>query len=258
MTLASFMKKFVYVPERAGYIGIEREAFIADCRGQIIAAAPRVLAPLAGGNEEFGYELSACQIETRIGPVVIDAVSDALTENDAHLNGLLGAHGLTPLHAEVGPEDMPLDVYPDPTGRYAALTRDMPRDVLLSACRVIGTHIHVGMPSHGIALLVYNHIVTHTPRLCGMGDGSEGARLAIYRQMAPESDPMPYASWRAFYAAAQAQGFAEDPRKCWTFVRISVHGTLEFRMFGATDSLLKIESWTRECHGLCMDALEHI
>jgi gamma-glutamyl:cysteine ligase YbdK (ATP-grasp superfamily) len=149
---------------------------------------------------------------------------------------------------------MPLDVYPDPTGRYQKITRDMPREVLTAACRIIGTHVHIGMPDHETALRVYNRLCPYFEHLCEMGNGSFGERLAIYRQMAPKYKPTPYESWEDFYGSACKKGFVEDPRKCWTLIRISVHGTIEFRMFGATDNHERIVRWATKCHELCMEA----
>lgn len=150
---------------------------------------------------------------------------------------------------------MPLDVYPDPTGRYQRITKDMPRKILRAACRVIGTHVHVGMRDHEMALRVYNYAIRHLAELCEMGNGSFGERLAIYKQMAPDYEPKPYASWEEYYNTALEKGFAEDPRKCWTLIRISVHGTIEFRMFGATDSIDRIVSWATRCHQICQEAM---
>jgi ribosomal protein S18 acetylase RimI-like enzyme len=51
------------------------------------------------------------------------------------------------------------------------------------------------------------------------------------------------------------KGFDKDPRKCWTLIRISKNGTIEFRMFGATPSLERIVGWAKLCHDLCKEAM---
>lgn len=251
MLVEEFKKKFRYNQNKIGYVGIERECFTADKTGVIVPLAHKVLASVKKGAE-FGYELSACQVETRVGPCLLGELSGNLRERDIQLNSALGNCGLSVLHTEVGPEDMPLDVYPDPTGRYQEITKNMPREILSAACRVIGTHVHVGMGNHEMALRVYNHVTHHYKDLCEAGNGSFGERLAIYKKMAPDFEPKPYASWDEYHQTALEKGFAEDPRKCWTLIRISVHGTIEFRMFGTTDSIKRIVEWANRCHRLCL------
>jgi gamma-glutamyl:cysteine ligase YbdK (ATP-grasp superfamily) len=150
---------------------------------------------------------------------------------------------------------MPLDVYPDPSGRYQRMVKTMPRACLIAACRVIGTHIHIGMPNHEVALRTYNHVISECDYLCTKGNGSFGERLDIYREVAPDCDPMPYADWSHFYKTACEKGFDKDPRKCWTLIRISKHGTLEFRMFGATSSVNRVIGWANLCHQLCAEVM---
>jgi hypothetical protein len=280
MSLLEFERQFHFKRALAGNVGVEREQFLQSKKGKIVPYAARVLGVyekkgipqhltepyrfgpgereyityLAARPDEFGYELSACQIESRTGPSKMRALKCKLTETDARLRLLLQHFNLTPLYAEVGPKDMSLEVYPDPTGRYQRITKNMPCNVLLAACRVIGTHVHVGMPDHKTALRVYNHAIQHLHELCELGNGSFGERLAIYRQMASKYLPQPYASWQEYYETACAEGFEEDPRKCWTLIRISVHGTIEFRMFGATDSIPRIVRWAARCHELCTEA----
>lgn len=276
MTIDQFKSLFKYDPSKVGYLGVERECFIVDADEKIVPSAEEVLAGLESGiqitpwhphwaiqissvvrnkDRAFGYELSACQMGSRIGPCRLEDLNNQLQYRDKQLESALRHYDLHALHVEVGPEDTPLDVYPDPTGRYQRLTKNMPREILSAACRVIGTHVHVGMRDHDMALRVYNYVVRHFAELCELGNGSFGERLAIYKQMAPDYEPKPYASWEEYYQTALLKGFAEDPRKCWTLIRISVHGTIEFRMFGATDSTARIVKWATRCRDLCQAAL---
>lgn len=253
MSLEAFQNRFRFRPELAGFVGVEREAFLADADGNIVPRAAQVLCGL--NSRAFGYELSACQVETRVGPKLLARLGEHLTGREAQLSAALQRHGLNARHTEVGPANMPLEVYPDPTGRYERMTKDMPPSILLAACRVIGTHVHIGMPDHESALAVYNSVCRHWRDLCDLGNGSFGERLAIYKQMAPNYEPRPFKSWQHYYETACAQGFAEDPRKCWSLIRVSAHGTVEFRMFGATDSIPRIVSWAQRSHELCYEAL---
>lgn len=258
MDLKTFQSKFAFKPEGAFLVGVERECFLADLSGRIVPHAPQVIAHAKCSGipiESIGYELSACQIETRTVPALVDRLPFEVEWPERELNRTLRDLDLQALHVAVAPADMPLDVYPDPTGRYAEITRDMPHEVLLAACRVAGTHVHIGMPDHETALQVYNGVLKHARELCAYGGGLEGERLQIYRVVAPDREPKPYEDWPAFLRAAEEKGFAENPRNCWTLIRISVHGTLEFRMFSATPSRDSVVEWGSLCHRLCLEAL---
>ncbi|MFA7252699.1 MAG: glutamate-cysteine ligase family protein [Candidatus Paceibacterota bacterium] len=256
-----FRNLFVFNAENAMRVGVEREAFIIDSDGEIIPTANSILKYLNRHvpihSEHYGYELSACQIESRIGPHHLQDIERQLFETEACLTDCLSEmnRGWRLSHKEVAPETMPLDVYPDPSGRYQEIVKSMPREVLSAACRVIGTHVHVGMPDHETALMVYNSVVGQTEKLCQLGDKSRGERLKIYKVVAPNCQPPIYRNWRDFHSQAVAKGFNYDPRKCWTLIRISKHGTIEFRMFGATADIREIVSWVRCCHSLCEQAL---
>jgi gamma-glutamyl:cysteine ligase YbdK (ATP-grasp superfamily) len=259
--LEAFRERFSFKPTGAFLVGVERECFVTNSDGNLVPQSQKILSCLKDilklNGTGFGYELSACQIESRVGPCFLEELHGCLNDRDAQLNVALDHCGLSVLHTEVGPEDMSLEVYPDPTGRYQQIVKNLPREILLAACRVIGTHVHIGMRDHDTALHVYNYVIRHLAELCEVGDGSSGERLAIYKQMAPDYEPKPYASWDGYYQTALAKGFAEDPRKCWTLIRISVHGTIEFRMFGTTDSTDRVVDWATRCHELCQEAMMH-
>ena len=268
--LEAFKSQFRFNPAMAFLVGVERECFTADEHGTIVPAAPAVLehirvngwqnpsGPMHGTlvdpGKQVGYELSACQVETRTNPVRLENLEAELSYQQQELERSMLSCGFRALYTEVAPDTMPLDVYPDPSGRYATVTASMPREVLLAACQVAGTHIHVGMPDHETALRVYNSVIGETERLSRLGDHTNGKRLAIYRVVAPQCDPKPYQSWDEYHALAKAKGFENDPRSCWTLIRIAVHGTIEFRMFGVTRSAKEIVSWAKECRDLCLEA----
>lgn len=252
--MQEFMNLFRFDSRKTLFLGVERECFLVRPGVGISAIAPDVL-KLLPDKQRFGYELSACQLEERIGPCPVSDVGPQLRLNQATIASAEQQLGFQRLHVEVAPEDMPLDVFPDPTGRYQEITKEMPRDRLLAACRVAATHVHVGMPDHTIALKTYNRVIKHLDPLCQMGDGSDGERLRIYRTMAPDFMPRPYECWEQYQQEAVEKSFVEDPRRCWHLIRLSVHGTIEFRMFGTTSDLRKVEGWAKECHRLCEDAM---
>lgn len=250
--MKAFRQLFNFDQSKTMFVGVEREFFTIDSQGSIVPKAKLVL---ENANGSFGYELSACQVESRIGPCRLASLMAKLVEVDESLAVYFKLAGLNCGTYEVAPADIPLDVYPDPSRRYQEMVKRMPRETLLAACRVIGTHIHIGMPDHETALKVYNRVIEKCSMLCALGDGSSGERLKIYRTVAPDCDPRPYESWQEFHDYARAKGFDQDPRKCWNLIRISKHGTIEFRMFGATSSLEKIVNWAKLCHDLCQEAL---
>lgn len=253
MEISEFTKKFNFCEEKKLFVGVERECHLVGESGAIVPMAAKVLENIK--DEHFGYELSACQLESRTDPVQLEHLKDALSRNDLIARATLDGLSLGCSHKEVAPFDMPLDVYPDPTGRYQQIVKNMPVEILRAACRVIGTHVHIGMPDHETALQVHNEIICHTGDLVSLGDGSNGERLEIYRIMAPDAIPAAYASWDDFYSMACVKGFEQDPRKCWTLIRISVHGTIEFRMFGTTDDLDTIVGWATRCWKICADSM---
>ena len=254
-----FFAKFKFDQSKAGFVGIEREQFILDrTTRSIIPIVHQYLKHIQSLDNaidqnrfQFGYELSACQLESKIGPCSLGKIGQWLKESDEILESIDGELGLSRMHIELAPESIPLDIYPDPTGRYQKITKNMPREILAAACRVAGTHILIGMPDMETAISVYNKVIAHTDKLIEMGDLSLGKRMELYRVMAPRYYPKTIASTDELYRQARAFGFADDPRKCWTLIRISVHGTIEFRMFGATESIGQIVEWASRCYTLC-------
>ncbi len=254
-TLKKFQDRFLFSPQHAFKFGVEREFFLADRSGTIVPRAQSVYEALyAQWGDLFTYELSACQIESRTEIVQAESLHEHLRECEEKLDDVLVSLGLQKLYIEVAPNDMSLAVYPDPSGRYAALKASMPKDVLLAACRVAGTHVHIGMPDAATALRVYNSVVKHCDRLSQLGDGSHGQRLMIYKKVAPQCQPLPYKNWEHFHEVAQKEGFANNLRNCWTLIRLTKHGTIEFRMFGVTQSLSRVVAWANTCRELCVDA----
>lgn len=269
LSLQDFKAKFKFVPEKAFYMGVEREYFIADRNDRIVPRAPELLRAMqsvrcGSGRTEpldptrlFTYELSACQIEGRTNPCASpEELELELRTNQDILRTGMEAMGCRPCYQEVGPANMPLSIFPDPTGRYQEIVRQMSTDKLRAACSIIGTHIHIGMPDHATALRVYNRVIKYTARLCRIGDHSGGQRLRIYHELSPECVPTVYPSWKVYYDYCKENGFSKDPRCCWTLIRISVNGTIEFRMFGTTEYSGRIVNWAKECRQMCMDAAE--
>ncbi len=252
----TFRKRFAFRKDGGLLVGIEREGFVTK-DDEIVPYAHDVLEETRKRRMKtsFGYELSACQIETRIGPCLIGSLEKELRTSEEELREALRSQSLDVSYKEVAPETMPLDVYPDPSGRYARLVESMPEETLRAACRVAGLHVHIGMPDHETALRVFNQVIASTKILMRLCDESRGERLALYRAMKPDFLPHAYGSWEEFYKEAVLKGFVENPRDNWALIRLTVHGTIEFRMFGATDNLQRVCEVAGICHSLCADAI---
>jgi len=167
-----------------------------------------------------------------------------LLENDN--NGAMAARsiGLRLQAMETAPSNMSLEIYPDP--RYLRIASSIPRRMLRAACRVAGTHVHVGVPSIETALALSNSLREQMSDLIDMGDGSQGKRIALYKKMARNWDPPHYDSPEHYFEVASSQGFAANPRDCWHLIRINPKGTVECRMFGATPFVDETLYWV-EC-----------
>lgn len=247
-----FLRQFKFDPEKNLKVGLERECHFRNEKGKIVPIAREVLNYLGTENGRFIHELSACQLEWRIGPCFVSELKEKLIEDEIILEKAEKKLVFTRSFVEVASENMPLDVYP--TRRHQRIVKDLPRPVLLAACQIIATHVHIGMPDHQRALKVYNSVIKNFDELCRLGDHSNGRRLKLYKLMAPQCNPPHYYSWRDFYDLAVRHGFTGDPQSCWHLIRLSIHGTIEFRMFGATSDLDEIVSWTTLCRELCQKA----
>ena len=269
-----FCGRFTFDEKRYGNLAVEVECFIVDKDGAVVPRAHDVLDQfgLAGWEQlkmehpgDVAYrdhdsgivaknELSGCQLEINTRPCeTVAELRQQLTYAYRQIAAMCSKLGLRPWYHEFGPKDMPLDVFP--SERYHKIVKKWKRKRRLAACRVTATHIHVGMLNKTVALKVYNWLVQHCKQLCAMGDHSEGQRLAAFKEtIYPQSRPEPYQDWQAFYATAVKRGFTVDIRQCWTLIRISKHGTIEFRMFGSTPSIDEIIGWAEHCRNLCMQA----
>lgn len=259
MSLYCFMKQFIFDRSKSLYIGVEQECFLANKKGEIKPYSAQVLRRLMSADTGRGYtyshELSACQLEYRVGPVPLTGLLDRLLSAEGDLIKVITKSRFRRIHSEVGPTDMPLAISPDPSGRYEKIAKRLPKTVLSDACRIIGTHIHIGMPDHATALKVYNRVIKESQWLCDLGDGSAGRRMRMYQHVSKGCRIKRYESWGEFLYDARGQGFEFDPRSCWSLIRISRHGTIEFRMFGATSSVEQVVYWANVCHDLCLKAM---
>lgn len=240
-----FFGKFSFSAGLAGHIGIERERFLIDPGGSIVAAAPAFLGAIRNTSDRWTYELSACQAEDRTPPLrKRDEIRAALEANDALGRKVAADMGLDLVALEAAPSTMPFDLYPDP--RYANIAERIGEERLHAACRVAGTHIHYGVRDFDHAFVVYHRLRPYLESLARLGDHSMGERLSLYKSVAPEWYPPRYENREDFLRTAIREGFSEDPRSCYHLIRISRHGTVECRMFGTTENVEEVLSWRDE------------
>ena len=192
----SFMRNFQFSPDKHGYVGVEREGFLI--RNGVISPIAAEIIP-AIGHPDIVNEFSACQLEDRIGPCQLFEMRARLEDMDSIIREAESRLGFERRLMELAPEDMPLDCFPAPDGRYIMLRERLSHVQLMAAHRVAGTHIHIGIGSHEQALQAYNRAIPHWRRLCEMGDHSKGARLALYPLVAKHYIPEPYTSWKEVY-----------------------------------------------------------
>lgn len=255
--MSLFFEQFNFDPQKTLFVGIEREAFTSK-NGKILPIVPEVLPVINSFKPEFqvfGYELSACQIEMKYGPYSHSDVYSGLINAEYERKSFEEKLNFECHFSDTAGQDISLDIYPDPTGRYAAIAKSLSPEVLHAACFVAGTHVHIGMPSADDALRVYNNLCSHVDELTQMGDNSKGERLLYYRLMSKETTPKKHESLQSWFEDSVEKGYSCDPRKCWTLIRISVHGTIEFRMFGSTPDIDKINQWVSVCRNLCCQYL---
>lgn len=261
MTEEKFRAQFRFDPKLAGKVAVECEGFTKNHAGRIVPAAGLIISDLEAVLPEadlgyFSTELSACQLEWRTGPVTLGDLPDAIVARQQVLAAVAARKYCSVTYVGTAPEMMPLDV--TPLSRYGDIAQRLTLQQLDAACRCAGTHIHVGLPDHEAALQVYNHALRYHSELMNRGDRSSGARMNLYRLVAGDQwQPPVFRSWTELHQYAQTHGWEHDPGSCWFTVRISRHGTLEFRMFDSTSDVHLIRSWAARCLSICAEAMAY-
>ena len=249
-----FLSQFQFDAGRRLHIGMEREYFLIDAQGSIVPQTTAVLETL---NDPFGWgpELLNGQIECRTHP---QHDFNALKHNLLALDNVgevavLGL-GLRFWRTEVAPADIGYNIYPDV--RYAKIVANiLTQQQTRAACRVAGTHVHVGIGDMDEAIAVYNALASESERLSQLGDHSDGERLKLYRTVQPQCNPPLYENAQAFYESATARGFLQNPRGCYDLVRISVRGTVEVRVFGISPHIDEQVMWAEEVRKIAKGAM---
>lgn len=243
MDIHEFTKQFLFNRQYCGFLGVERECFISK-KGEIVPEVQRLLNILPTDGR-YSYELSACQLETKTNPIRFHLLETELLEIEKITNEASSCLELELLHIPVAPENISLEVYPDPEGRYFKIAKRLSSEILSAACRVAAVHIHIGVSNKDEAIEVHGNLVDNFSELVKMGDTCSGKRLELYKVMVPNPVPRKYSSWFDFYIDMQERGIAEKTRECWDLIRISTHGTVEVRVFDSTPEVERITQWAK-------------
>lgn len=229
-------------------VGVEREFFLC-LNGTPDPNAQEFLLRM-GTHTDHGdrwtYELSACQVEHRTAPHnTLDGLREDLEIGSREGRTVAGFMSREMRALEVGPADMTLACYPDE--RYAHIAKSLDEHRLRAACRVTGIHVHVECFNIDDAVRVYTTLRERLPHLARIGDHSHGERLRLYSEVVNGlHHPPPVESAEHLHHLACEAGWADDLRRCWWTLRFSRHGTVEVRIFGATDSLDEVMYYVRE------------
>ncbi len=248
-----FVNQFVFKQKNFLKIGVEREYFLADENGQIVPRAPEMLEFL-DNPERFTPELPACQLESNFGPAEnLFQLMLGLEQNEHFLKIAEKELGIKRLYCPVAPPDIPLEIFP--SKRYQKIAKSLSPEKLLAGCRIIGTHIHIGMPDKYTGLQVFNQVVGSCQRLIKIGNSRSSSRLQIYKIVNPNFMPRQYNGWRELFSDAKRRGFSQDIQCWWDLIRLTRYGTIEFRMFGPCEDIRQIVHWAGICLELCAIAL---
>jgi hypothetical protein len=242
--LNDFRSQMTFNKELAGNISCEREFFLVD-KNQTIAPKAKNALAILNDPEYFSYELSACQLEYKTGPMKdVTSLMKRIQELEIQCQSFENQLDISRELIEVARNTMPLDVYPD--ARYQHFAETKTDKQLLGMMRVTACQFHIGMPDYETALRVYNSILPDIDSLIKLGDYSNRQRIEIYKEAAPHWDPEKITSLEDHYDQAILGGYENDLGNCHTLIRITKYGTIEFRMFGAAP-MQDIETLAKRC-----------
>lgn len=242
MTFEDFIKQIDF--RTKGTLGCELEMFFVKTIGghsQFLPYAARFLK--AVNDPKWTHELSACQIELRSAPQYDPCMIKSELQLSLEFGRLIALAMGVQLHfVEVAPEYIPLNVFEE-NPRYEDIARNMREDVLRAACRVAGLHVHYGIKNWQHGIKVHNKFAENTDYFLKLGDMSgDGRRMKLYSVVYSDWRPKLIETPEHFYHIAMEKGFADNLRNNWSGIRISQHGTVEIRLFGATANLDHIGS----------------
>ena len=227
-------------------LGIEEEFQMVDRQtGQL---TPHILTILEKGTSQFGDRIkpemlqSAVEIVTDVCPN-INAARLELQDLHSKLLRLLEAEGLTVISAGTHPTASWLDQPSTPNERYIELEEEL-QDVVRSIM-IFGLHVHVGVESNEMAVVLMNQLRTWIPHLLaisanspfwgGRFTGLKSYRSVVWRPFPRNGVSEPFDSWGDFDNYVQSlvrAGYIDNGKKIWWDIRPHpFFRTVEFRIF---------------------------
>ncbi len=255
--MSAFQDRFAFGAANQHFpIGVEEEFLLTNLAGVPVPDSPRLLSTLAenlelpplmqdgAANEEIlraitaqtgiKPELSADQLEINTRPCgSLGELASDLRRTRANVIHLAESHGLqmTPIGASLLGD--PTDVFP--AARYLSIRSHLAAKQLRDA-NCCGLHIHVGISNPMQGLRVLNELTPHLPFFLALSANSPfthgiSRRFFAYQRVAPNLfPPNGLNTWEEMNAVAAAQGFQNDPRRCWWMIRLNPVGTVELRV----------------------------
>jgi glutamate---cysteine ligase / carboxylate-amine ligase len=226
-------------------LGIEEEFQIVDRQtGQLTSS---ILAILEKGASQFGDKIkpemlqSTVEIITDVCPD-IDAARLELQSLHSRLLRLLEEEGLTVISAGTHPTASWPDQLSTPDERYIGLEEEL-QDVV-RALLIFGLHVHVGVESNEIAIVLMNQLRTWIPHLLALSanspfwggrfTGLKSYRSVLWRPLPRNGVSEPFASWSEFDSYVQSlvqAGCIDNAKKIWWDIRPHpFFRTVEFRI----------------------------
>lgn len=236
-------------------IGIERERFIADSEGRIVSAIGTLLpevwkeAGKQGVPEDlFTYELFAGQIEDRILPCrSLDEARESLLRNDRIMSAAASRLGLAYDYSEAVEADRIASLEVNPfDARHKQIWQSISPERRLSASIVAAVHVHISAAEDEAVRILNVCRPNVVDSLIRIGDHSGFRRINAYRGMAQTDGVPPVFS--EFSGLMDYIGSKGGEKNVWDLVRYKPSTkTVEFRMFGATQSVDEAIGYVNAC-----------
>ncbi|MBP6866231.1 MAG: amidoligase family protein [Candidatus Pacebacteria bacterium] len=260
MPLDEFKNKFKFDESRHLCFGVERELYITR-DGEFFPLADEILKSIDHDMfpSTWTHEFSACALEQTIGPAQIEKLHETILAMDESKDMIEKQFDVKLQAFEVAPENLPDDVYPDPSGRYQAIQDTSPEELVDAARRTCGIHVHIGIGNHSDALQVHQTLCNESfmEYLLSIGDNSNRERIELMKHFTEWTFDS-FSSWQDFYDHLEKKNLLHDIKSYRPLIRLTRHGTIEFRMFGSTNSKELIEFYIKTCYNLVKFALKNI
>ena len=237
-------------------IGVERERFIMRrSDGKIVPMIGTLLPIIQNVAEKnalppslFCYELFAGQIEDRTMPCdSLRQLREALAANDSVMEEVANQNGLAFCFSEFIEESQIASLEVNPFDqRHQDIWGSLSQERRVAASAVAAVHIHLAVSEKKAVKLLNACRKEAVDRLSKIGDHSNGKRIAAYVTMAQTLGiPPVFSDFQSVIRYIDDHG---GEKNVWDLVRYKPSTkTVEFRMFGATQSVEEIIEYGTAC-----------